>query len=157
MKLSYLIIHCTATPAGREISAAEIRRWHTSPVKKGGRGWKQVGYADMIHLNGQVENLVPYDADAEVEPWEITNGAAGYNARSRHVVYVGGTDKDGQPEDTRTIPQRIALRNYITQTIAQHPDIRIAGHSSFAAKACPSFDAVQWLRGVGVPVKNIQL
>ena len=55
-KLKYLVLHCTATPEGREVTADEIRRWHTSapPV---GRGWKQVGYTDMIHLDGRVERL----------------------------------------------------------------------------------------------------
>ncbi|RHB24096.1 lysozyme, partial [Bacteroides stercoris] len=31
-KLKYLVIHCTATPEGREVSSADIRKWHTSPV-----------------------------------------------------------------------------------------------------------------------------
>lgn len=47
-KLKYLVIHCTATPEGREVSGAEIRAWHTNPVSKGGRGWKQVGYTDLV-------------------------------------------------------------------------------------------------------------
>ncbi len=38
-KLKYLVIHCTATPEGREVSSADIRKWHTSPVAQGGRGW----------------------------------------------------------------------------------------------------------------------
>jgi len=54
-KLKYLVIHCTATPEGREVSSADIRKWHTSPVAQGGRGWKQVGYTDLFHLNGGVE------------------------------------------------------------------------------------------------------
>ena len=29
-RLKYLVIHCTATPEGREVSAADIRRWHTT-------------------------------------------------------------------------------------------------------------------------------
>ena len=33
--LRYLVIHCTATPRGREVTGAEIRRWHTSPVSQG--------------------------------------------------------------------------------------------------------------------------
>lgn len=28
-KLKYLVIHCTATPEGREVSGAEIRAWHS--------------------------------------------------------------------------------------------------------------------------------
>ena len=50
-RLQYLVIHCTATPEGREVTSAAIRHWHTDPVSKGGRGWKQVGYTDMIHLD----------------------------------------------------------------------------------------------------------
>lgn len=57
-KLQLLVIHCTATPPGREVSADDIRRWHTAPPSEGGRGWKQVGYTDMIHLDGTVERLV---------------------------------------------------------------------------------------------------
>ena len=54
-KLERLVIHCTATPPGREVSAADIRRWHTAPVSQGGRGWRQVGYTDLIHLDGSVQ------------------------------------------------------------------------------------------------------
>ena len=82
-RLHYLVIHCTATPEGREVSAGDIRRWHTSPVPAG-RGWQQVGYTDMFHLDGRVERLTANNEDENVDPWEITNGATGYNAVSRH-------------------------------------------------------------------------
>ena len=49
-KMKYLVIHCTATPEGREVTAADIRHWHCDPPAKGGRGWKQVGYTDLVHL-----------------------------------------------------------------------------------------------------------
>ena len=78
-ELKYLVIHCTATPEGREVTAADIRRWHTSPLSRGGRGWRQVGYTDIIHLDGKVERLVDNNEDANVDPWEVTNGAKGYN------------------------------------------------------------------------------
>lgn len=70
-ELRYLVIHCTATPQGREVSAAEIRRWHTAPASKGGRGWSQVGYTDMIHLDGSTERLVDNNEDARVDPWRL--------------------------------------------------------------------------------------
>lgn len=64
---------------------------------------KQVGYTDLFHLNGGVERLVDNNEDANVDPWEITNGVAGYNSVSRHIVYAGGVAKDGKtPKDTRT-------------------------------------------------------
>lgn len=149
--LKRLIIHCTATPEGREVSQADIRHWHCDPVSKGGRGWKQVGYTDMIHLDGQVERLVDNNEDAQVDPWEITNGAAGYNSTSRHVVYVGGVAADGKtPKDTRTAAQLKAMETYVKDFHRRFPSVRIVGHNELAAKACPSFDVQAWLKEIGI-------
>ena len=147
--LKYLVLHCTATPEGREVTAEQIRHWHTDPVSKGGRGWQQVGYTDMIHLDGRVERLVDNNEDHNVDPWEITNGAKGYNSVSRHVVYVGGgTSPKG--EDTRTEAQRRALADYVLRFHRKHPSVRIVGHNELAAKACPSFDVPAFLRELGI-------
>lgn len=151
MKLKYLVLHCTATPEGREVSAADIRRWHLSPPAAGGRGWKQVGYTDMIHLDGTVERLVDNNEDANVDPWEITNGAKGCNSVSRHVVYSGGTAKDGKtPKDTRTAEQKTAMAAYVKNFHRRFPDVKIIGHNEVAAKACPSFDVQKWLKTIGI-------
>ena len=150
-KLKYLVIHCTATPQGRKVTSDEIRRWHTNPVSKGGRGWKQVGYTDMIHLDGTVERLVENNEDSNVDPWEITNGASGYNSVSRHVVYVGGVKTDGKTAaDTRTLEQVKALEKYVKDFHAKYPDVKIIGHNAVAAKACPSFDVGKWLKSIGI-------
>lgn len=150
-RLRYLVIHCTATPEGREVTAADIRHWHTDPVSRGGRGWRQVGYTDLIHLDGKVERLVRNNEDMEVDPWEVTNGAAGYNALSRHIVYAGGVAKDGKtPRDTRTPAQRKALEAYVKDFHRRFPTVRIVGHNELAAKACPSFSVKQWLREIGI-------
>lgn len=149
-RLKYLVIHCTATPEGREVSAADIRRWHTSPVSAGGRGWKQVGYTDLVHLDGTVERLVDNNEDAWVDNWEITNGAAGYNSVSRHVVYAGGCDRSMKPKDTRTAAQRTALERYAKDFHRRFPDVRIVGHNELAAKACPGFDVQAWLESIGI-------
>ncbi|WP_455765765.1 peptidoglycan recognition protein family protein [Paraprevotella clara] len=150
-KLKYLVLHCTATPEGREVSSSDIRHWHTDPVSKGGRGWKQVGYTDMIHLDGKVERLVKNNEDANVDPWEITNGVAGKNSVSRHVVYVGGVGKDGKTaKDTRTPQQLKALEEYVKDFHKRFPSVRIVGHNELAAKACPSFDVKKWLKQIGI-------
>ena len=149
-RLRYLVIHCTATPEGREVTSAEIRHWHCDP-KPRGNGWKQVGYTDMFHLNGGVERLVGNNEDAEVDPWEVTNGAAGYNSVSRHVVYVGGTDRDGNPKDTRTPEQRKAMERYVRNFHRKHPGVRIVGHRELnPSKACPSFPVQKWLLEIGI-------
>lgn len=150
-KLQRLVIHCTATPEGREVSQADIRHWHCDPVNKGGRGWKQVGYTDMIHLDGRVERLVDNNEDAQVDPWEVTNGAKGYNSTSRHVVYVGGCEAHSQkPKDTRTAAQLKAMEAYVKDFHRHFPSVRIVGHNELAAKACPSFDVQAWLKEIGI-------
>lgn len=148
-ELKYLVIHCTATPEGREVTADEIRVWHTAPKPKG-RGWKQVGYTDLFHLDGGVERLVGNNEDGCVDDWEITNGATGYNAVSRHIVYAGGCDKNMSPKDTRTVQQAAALKRYVLDFHAKHPGVKIIGHNQLAAKACPSFDVPKWLKSIGV-------
>lgn len=147
--LTYLVIHCTATPEGRAVSAEEIRRWHTAPPPRG-RGWSRVGYTDMIHLDGRIERLQANNEDEVVDAWEVTNGAKGYNAVSRHIVYVGGLDGQGRPKDTRTPAQKAAMAHYLKAFRAQHPRVRILGHSDLAAKDCPCFDVAAYLRSIGL-------
>lgn len=150
-KLKYLVIHCTATAEGREVSSDEIRAWHTNPVSKGGRGWRVVGYTDMIHLDGRVERLVDNNEDANVDPWEVTNGANGYNSVSRHIVYVGGLTSDGKTaKDTRTKAQKQAMETYVKDFHKRFPKVRIIGHREIAAKDCPSFDVQSWLKTIGI-------
>ena len=149
--LKYLVLHCTATPEGREVTGDDIRRMHLSPVSQGGRGWKQVGYTDIIHLDGTVERLVDNNEDANVDPWEITNGVKGYNSVSRHVVYAGGMTKDmSKPKDARTAAQLKAMETYVKDFHMRFPSVRIIGHNEVAAKACPSFDVQRWLKSIGL-------
>lgn len=185
-KLKFLVIHCSDTPAGREVSSNEIRQWHLGPFKKKdgsvhymgkdypaisglppdkiggvpvyklqGNGWRQVGYRDMIHLDGWIENLVPYNNDDEVDAWEITNGASNINAVSHHVVYVGGCDAKMKAEDTRTPAQKKALEDYVKKLVQLHPSIQVAGHNQFDPRPCPSFSVVQWALAIGIAKENI--
>lgn len=163
-KLKYLVIHCTATPEGRDVSAADIRRMHTSP-KPQGRGWRQVGYTDLFRLDGTRERLVKNNEDAYVDGWEVTNGAAGFNSVSRHIVYAGGVAKDGKTlQDTRTPAQRSAMAEYVQDFHRRHPDVKIIGHRDLSpdrngngkvepkewTKACPSFEVSEWLESIGI-------
>ena len=139
-RIERLVIHCTATPEGREVTAADIRHWHcTAPPI--GRGWKQVGYTDMVHLDGRVERLVRNNEDAYVDGWEVTNGAKGYNGTSRHIVYVGGK-RNGHPADTRTEAQKAALKAYVEDFRRRFPWADVCGHRDLqgVAKDCPCFD-----------------
>lgn len=156
-RLKFLIIHCTATPEGREVTSEEIHDWHIN-----GRGWKRVGYSDMVHLDGSLENLIPFNQDDTVDQWEISNGVKGLNTVARHIVYVGGCSKYKMPwqkfhpaKDTRTLAQKDTLLTYVKYMIKRHPHIKVGGHNQFANKACPSFDVPKWLRANGIDEKNI--
>lgn len=148
--LIYLFIHCTATPEGREVSRKDLEQWHLVE-----RGWSRLGYSDMIHINGELENLTEFDQDNIVDNDEMTWGVKGQNAKSRHIVYVGGLGKDMCPKDTRTTDQKQTLYYYLKYMILRHPNILIAGHNQFAKKACPSFDVRLWLMRNKFPEKNI--
>jgi hypothetical protein len=132
------------------VTSAQIREWHTAAPPKG-RGWSQVGYTDMIHLDGTVKRLVANNEDAVVDPWEMTNGAVGHNSVSRHIVYVGGCDAAMKPKDTRTPRQLEAMRKYVLDFHHRFPCVKIVGHNQLASKACPSFDVPAWLASIGLP------
>ena len=153
-KLTYLVIHCTATQEGMPVTPQMIKAWHTLPPPRG-RGWKQVGYSKLILLDGNVHSFVNEDDDDIVDDWEVTNGVKGINSISRHICYVGGLDKYLNPKDTRTDEQKLAMANYIRDMISKYPKIKIAGHYHFASKNCPCFNVEKWLIDVGVPETNI--
>ena len=44
-----IIIHCTATPAGRRVTLHDVRSWHVVE-----RGWDDVGYHYLVRLDGEV-------------------------------------------------------------------------------------------------------
>jgi N-acetylmuramoyl-L-alanine amidase len=153
--LKYLVIHCTATPENREVTKEDIIRWHTNPVSRGGRGWKTVGYSRMINLKGDSILMHNYNENDIVEPWEVTNGASGINSVSRHIVYVGGTDRFMKPKDTRNEAQKETLKKYVLDMVKRYPEILVCGHYHFANKACPSFNVELWCKEIGVSEKNI--
>lgn len=151
-----MVWHCLATPEGREVTKADLTRWHLGAVSQGGRGWKQYGYRAFVHLDGNTEYLIPNNDDDIVDPWEISNGVAGINSISNHFAYVGGVAEDGKtPKDTRTLFQYSAMAGLTREFVLKHPHVKVAGHYHFAAKACPSFDVERFCEEIGIPEKNI--
>jgi len=158
-ELKYLIIHFSLTHEGKDFPVEEIARWHTAPPPAG-NGWSRPGYSDVFHLDGSISNMTPFNTDNKVDPWEISYGAAGQNAHSRHICYIGGLreeviDEHWEPADTRTDDQKYALEVYVRYMILRHPHIKVGGHNQFAKRVCPGFDVPKWLREIGVPENNI--
>ena len=127
-EITKVIVHCAATPEGRDVKTEEIKRWHTEE-----RGWSDIGYHWVVELDGSINEGRSEDI----------NGAhcRGHNSDSVGICYVGGSDSEGNPKDTRTEEQRDALVTLIKEILDRHPDAEVFGHRDFSTKACPSFDA----------------
>jgi N-acetylmuramoyl-L-alanine amidase len=127
-EINKIIIHCADTPEGRNVKTEEIKRWHTEE-----RGWSDIGYHWVIELDGSVHK----GRD------ESISGAhcRGHNADSIGICYVGGSDSDGNPKDTRTEDQKRSMDKLINELLDRYSDAVVYGHRDFSEKACPSFDA----------------
>ncbi|MDE6322563.1 MAG: N-acetylmuramoyl-L-alanine amidase [Paramuribaculum sp.] len=125
-KINRIIIHCTATKAGRKTTVAEIDRWHRA------RGFRGIGYHYVVYLDGEIAR----GRDESVAGAHCK----GYNADSIGVCYVGGLDGSGKPADTRTSAQKKSLVDLIGRLKKRFPSATVHGHNEFAAKACPCFD-----------------
>lgn len=155
-ELQCLIIHCSATPEGRDTKACQFADYFTRPRSKGGKGWSKCGYNDIIELSGKVVNTVPYNEDSIQSFSEVSYGACEYNYIARNVCYVGGMNRSyTAPKNTLTHAQDSALAVYLFHFLQLHPRAWIIGHNQLVAKACPSFDVPIWLRAHGFPEQNI--
>jgi N-acetylmuramoyl-L-alanine amidase len=132
--INKIIVHCSATPEGRDVSTEEIRSWHLD------RGWSDIGYHFVVELDGTI---------CDGRPIEIAGAhAQGHNKDSIGVCYVGGVDEDGEPKDTRTDEQKEALLELIKDLKETYTKAVVFGHRDFSSKACPSFDANQEYGGI---------
>lgn len=138
----FLVVHCTATPEGKDFTRADIDKMHRQ------RGFVAIGYHYLIRLDGRVEIGRPEEAiGAHVE---------GYNSRSIGISYVGGVDAKGKAKDTRTVAQKEALILLLRSLAQRYPKAKIMGHRDFSPdknrngrvdpyeriKECPCFDAI---------------
>lgn len=134
-KINKIIVHCSATPEGREVTVEEIDKWHKA------NGWKGIGYHYVVYLDGSIHK----GRDEK----EVGAHCAGQNTNSIGVCYIGGVEADGKtPKDTRTEAQKKSLLELLKKLKEKYPNATIHGHREFASKACPSFDAKYEYRGL---------
>lgn len=127
-EINKIIVHCSATPEGKEYTVADIDSWHKQ------RGFNKIGYHYVIYLDGSVHT--------GREEKEVGAHCKGYNSNSIGVCYIGGCDSTGKKaKDTRTDAQKESLLTLLKELKGKYPQATIYGHRDFANKDCPSFDA----------------
>lgn len=125
-----LIVHCSATPEGKDFTVSQIREWHLQ------RGFSDIGYHYVIYRDGSIH----IGRDESV----IGAHCTGHNTNSIGVCYIGGVATDGKtPKDTRTAEQKQSLVKLLKELKIKYPQASIHGHRDFSSKACPSFDATK--------------
>ena len=125
-----IIVHCSATPEGKDFTVADITRWHKD------RGFTTIGYHYVVYRDGSIHN----GRDVNVSGAHCT----GHNSISIGVCYIGGCEANSKKaKDTRTEAQKKALLDLLKKLKALYPKAKIHGHRDFANKACPSFDATK--------------
>ena len=131
-----IIIHCSATPEGRNYTVEDIRRWHRQ------QGWSDIGYHYVIYRDGTIHE----GRHVDIAGAHCLN----HNAHSIGICYIGGVASDGKtPKDTRTLTQRAALLSLLNELRQLYPNAKIYGHRNFEPrKACPSFDAKSEYRNI---------
>lgn len=133
--ITEIIVHCSATPAGKDYTVEDITKWHKQ------RGFSTIGYHYVIYRDGSIHE----GRDIDVSGAHCT----GHNANSIGVCYIGGVGTDGKtPKDTRTKAQKEALENLLKMLRATYPNAKIHSHRDFANKACPSFDATNEYKNI---------
>ena len=125
-QITQLIIHCSATPEGKDYTVADIDRWHRQ------RGFKMIGYHYVIYRDGSIHTGRPLEM--------VGAHCTGHNTHSVGICYIGGLAPNGRAKDTRTPEQKDSLWTLVQALLKQFPNATVHGHREFANKDCPCFD-----------------
>jgi N-acetylmuramoyl-L-alanine amidase len=126
-KINKIIVHCSATKEGNNVTASTIDQWHKD------RGWRCIGYHYVVALDGTIEyGRSIYETGAHVK---------NQNEGSIGVCYIGGLGSSMEAKDTRTLEQKESLLLLLKTLKKMHPAATIHGHNEFSTKACPCFNA----------------
>ena len=125
-ELNRIILHCTATRAGKQINVKQIDKWHRD------RGWSEIGYHYVLYADGTIAT----GRDIRKKGAHVK----GHNHDSVGVAYVGGLDKNKTPKDTMTMQQEMAFLHLVNSLRVVFGDMSVHGHNEYSNKACPSFD-----------------
>ena len=129
--ITLLVIHCSAVRPDQTSSAAQIDTWHRRD-----RHYKfGIGYHYVVRRDGSIEPGRP--------EWMVGAHCKNHNAHSLGICYEGGLNARGQPADTRTLAQKLALLQLLEVLHRKYPKALIVGHHDLnPQKACPCIDNV---------------
>ena len=139
--ITLIIIHCSATPEGKSLSAEACRLDHILH-----RGFRDIGYHFYITRDGEIHRGRPLE--------KVGAHCRNHNSHSIGICYEGGLDARGNPKDTRTPEQRSALHLLVYQLLQQFRNARVCGHRDLSpdldgdgkveprewVKQCPCFE-----------------
>ena len=135
-RITLLIVHCSATPEGRNFDFEACRTDHIRH-----RGFKDIGYHYYLTRDGTIHRGRPLDT--------VGAHCQHHNRHSIGICYEGGLDASGQPKDTRTLAQKASLLALLRELRKLFPDALILGHRDLnPQKACPCFDAASEYLGI---------
>ena len=123
-----IVIHCSATPNGREDTAEDIHRWHLE------RRWNGIGYHYVIEVKGKLVAGRP-------EYWQGSH-ASGHNKDSIGICMIG--------TDEFNLDQWSILQNLVRKLMIKYPEAKVIGHNEISDKKCPGFDVQYWLKKSGL-------
>ena len=128
--INKLIVHCSATREGMNVSRDTIRDWHLA------RGFNDIGYHFYIDLDGNIHK------GRDIA--KIGAHSKGQNRSSIGICYCGGVESDGKtPKDTRNEAQKEALLCVLRTMKAREPEAVMHSQRDFANKAWPSLEATE--------------
>lgn len=139
-----IIIHHSATPNGRVVSAEEIDEWHRQRNFRrslpGPLSLPHIGYHRIILLDGTV-------VDGRTQE-EVGAHAYGFNARSVGICLIG--------LNRFTEAQWAALAAEVAHLMSELPGpLTLAGHRDRGSKGtCPGFDVGEWVDRGYLPLQE---
>lgn len=159
-KIQQIVLHCSATPNGRDVPIEEIDRWHQRRGFERAEGWRKsqnyqlraIGYHYVIRINGLIQSGRHHG--------EIGAHAAGHNQRSIGIC-MNGLDKFTQL-------QWEALKTLVGTLTHQYPKAVVVGHRDLSPdkdgdgvvergewlKTCPGFQVADWMAGDRQPLEG---
>jgi len=128
--ITLIIIHCSATPEGKSLSAEACRQDHIHH-----RGFSDIGYHFYITRDGEIHRGRSLE--------KVGAHCRNHNTHSIGICYEGGLDANGKPKDTRTLNQQGSLLALLRELRRQFPKALIVGHHDLnPMKECPCFNCI---------------